>query len=578
MVGPIVPSDGLDWNLGLGTDPQNRHIRSILLFTIGYFANILTIGNLCLRVPKLQIADETASMNSGFTSITMSQNCPIHEGSPAGSTETDAEELCISAIDSDDGLVDSTQKLIDEVNQLLGTGGTSTAGAKVDDDAKKVASESEKLKGFLGTLECHRESESDAEAKSDEAEISESMPYMKLGSEDSVCEEPVAQDSSDAVDDDTESGFDIGALKCAFDDNVMDTESSENSMSTELSFMPNDAIREEIAIEVAEAKEKDAAAEDHVDESIAKESSSAMDSVSEASDSEDPAVDNYLDEFKREFEDDSADDLASTEETREEPIKPVTPASTDEEREISVENWLGENVGASEDSPSDQVEKVASENENVSRVQVEDPLAEQSSVNNVESTLQTIESSVDEASALEATPSIRPTSSVDIVEDRVSELETFMSSRLRQLEDVIGGMFRSIDARLDELSSVGVPATEMKGRPEEQICIEKSVDTADSDAGGDEGLAEAPVEITKIDALRAQLTSKLREAEIELSINRAKLSQQRASIEQMQADLERRETAIEAKLEQVKKNGGSASGAEKKRGIMDRWKRHLGDS
>ena len=89
----------------------------------------------------------------------------------------------------------------------------------------------------------------------------------------------------------------------------------------------------------------------------------------------------------------------------------------------------------------------------------------------------------------------------------------------------------------------------------------------------------APVaEPTTVDGLKEQLTAKLREAEIEMSINRAKLSQQRASLEQMQADLERREADLEAKLAQAKTSKPVPAHNEKKRGMMDRWKRHLGEN
>ncbi|MFK7767662.1 MAG: hypothetical protein AB8B55_10615 [Mariniblastus sp.] len=72
----------------------------------------------------------------------------------------------------------------------------------------------------------------------------------------------------------------------------------------------------------------------------------------------------------------------------------------------------------------------------------------------------------------------------------------------------------------------------------------------------------------KIEQLKQDLTSKLRDAEVELSINRAKLSQFKAKLEEKQVELDRQASAIEAKLAQSKQ-------ADEKKGILWRLTRHL---
>ena len=77
------------------------------------------------------------------------------------------------------------------------------------------------------------------------------------------------------------------------------------------------------------------------------------------------------------------------------------------------------------------------------------------------------------------------------------------------------------------------------------------------------------VQAEGIDELRAQLTEKLREAEVELSINRAKLDQRKAELERRQTELERREKSFESKYDNV-------NGTPQKKGVLDRLTRHLG--
>jgi len=72
-----------------------------------------------------------------------------------------------------------------------------------------------------------------------------------------------------------------------------------------------------------------------------------------------------------------------------------------------------------------------------------------------------------------------------------------------------------------------------------------------------------------IDALKSELNEKLREAEIELSIGRAKISQQQAEIASRQVELERRSEALESKL------AAFPDGPARKTGFLDRLTRHL---
>ena len=71
--------------------------------------------------------------------------------------------------------------------------------------------------------------------------------------------------------------------------------------------------------------------------------------------------------------------------------------------------------------------------------------------------------------------------------------------------------------------------------------------------------------------MRAQLTAKLREAELELSINRAKLDQQNAKLERQQSELERREKSLASKYASVGQDGEP-----QQMGVLDRLTRHLG--
>ncbi|MDE0938094.1 MAG: hypothetical protein OSA89_19470 [Mariniblastus sp.] len=80
---------------------------------------------------------------------------------------------------------------------------------------------------------------------------------------------------------------------------------------------------------------------------------------------------------------------------------------------------------------------------------------------------------------------------------------------------------------------------------------------------------QQPLDTHDIDALKSELNEKLREAEIELSIGRAKISQQQAEIASRHVDLERRNEALESKL------AACPAGPSRKMGFLDRLTRHL---
>ena len=114
----------------------------------------------------------------------------------------------------------------------------------------------------------------------------------------------------------------------------------------------------------------------------------------------------------------------------------------------------------------------------------------------------------------------------------------------------------------NEIKDLDVPVFADASEDEEElneIPETNLVDTLDSlDETQSEMIAE----------LKADLTSKLREAEIELSINRAKLSQLRASLDAKQVEIDRRESRLRQKYIEMES-------ARNKTGFFDRWSRHL---
>jgi hypothetical protein len=99
------------------------------------------------------------------------------------------------------------------------------------------------------------------------------------------------------------------------------------------------------------------------------------------------------------------------------------------------------------------------------------------------------------------------------------------------------------------------------GQAEDQAleALQSSIQTLDK--------IQAEFSSQEIEQLKEQLTAKLREAEIELSINRAKLSKEWAALEQKLAEVAQREAALKSKYCEVESSTNN--------GLLDRISRHL---
>ena len=109
----------------------------------------------------------------------------------------------------------------------------------------------------------------------------------------------------------------------------------------------------------------------------------------------------------------------------------------------------------------------------------------------------------------------------------------------------------------------------------------QSLDDASTEADSEKAVAQqsndsneqaTATDSAEIEKLKAELNSKLREVEVELSINRARLSQERAEFERNQADLDRRASKLDARLAAMNSDGDDDSDGD----LMSRFKRHLG--
>ncbi|MDG1875303.1 MAG: hypothetical protein P8J27_15420 [Mariniblastus sp.] len=74
----------------------------------------------------------------------------------------------------------------------------------------------------------------------------------------------------------------------------------------------------------------------------------------------------------------------------------------------------------------------------------------------------------------------------------------------------------------------------------------------------------------RIGQLKGELTSKLRDAEVELSIQRAKLSQLNAELDQKKTELDQREAQLAGKYDEYSKANAASSSS-----LLERLKRHL---
>lgn len=222
----------------------------------------------------------------------------------------------------------------------------------------------------------------------------------------------------------------------------------------------------------------------------------------------------------------------------------------DEPAELSVESWMAKNIGTSSDSESEEAEaeevvaeETSSEEESLDDTENE-PVAESSQEDSTEVDAE-IEAEVEAEVAAETSVYHTPTEGLS---EESALLEAAFGKKLQQLETTIGNMFASLSSQIETFSGVAGEPVEISA-PAPAV-VANSADQADSSSCGSE----------------TELQEKLRKAEIELSISRAKVSQERAQLEQLQADLERREAAL----------GSKKAGSKKSGGLMDRWKKHMG--
>ncbi|QEG21160.1 prolipoprotein diacylglyceryl transferase [Mariniblastus fucicola] len=451
-----------------------------------------------------------------------------------------------------------------------------------------------------------------------------------------IGDEPTEHSANSSIDPEPESeqgsGFDLAALESVFEDQITDSSDAEPTVAEPT--VAEETVAEETAIAepAAEALPSESFEENSVEESATEmiaaeqtatgldlepgspeepsepdaldaESSavqsdeSSADPVSESTDEADEKnlTQKYLEELRSAFD----DDLPESSEPESSEPKSSEPESTesettvservdglpenDEPEEISVESWLASNVNevSSLESPANANPETDAALETDSGVvtalqmPAESPVETQRNPAPIQETIP--------QSNLETQPTLlyedSDTETLDdsqLSDERLIALEASFAKRLRNLENRLGGMFSSLSNQIEQLAHGGAAVSPQAGAAVANVNPAAHQDQVSDPGKLEQGPVEqaAPAGGEKIEVLKEQLTSKLREAEIELSINRAKLSQQRASIEQMQADLERREAALAAKLEQSKK---SITAAEKKTGLMDRWKRHLGE-
>lgn len=143
--------------------------------------------------------------------------------------------------------------------------------------------------------------------------------------------------------------------------------------------------------------------------------------------------------------------------------------------------------------------------------------------------------------------------------------ESNWDSRKRQMLSQFGLSSDEIDQMVPtKVSQTASPANTnvsalCKAEDQALEALHSSIETLDK--------IESGFSSTEIEELKEQLTAKLREAEIELSINRAKLSKGWAALEQKTAEVAQREAALKSKYHDLDANN--------KKGLLDRITRHL---
>ena len=265
----------------------------------------------------------------------------------------------------------------------------------------------------------------------------------------------------------------------------------------------------------------------------------------------------YLAEFRDSIEDDLALPEAATPASDPAPEpppqapqanRPVETSTATDAAELSVESWMAKNFGNSEEDAEDGTAETDST-----------PQESAAAMNQTEPV-------IDESDSDGAAPPFAPeevasnAAEATVIFESHPQLEALVGKRIHDLEVRIGQMFHSLSAQIESFSGVAAGPVEIEVPHVEATLV-----------GDDE--AVAPSELLDDDAT-VELQQRLRKTEIALSISSAKISQERARLEQMQADLERREARIESRLKNS--SGGNGSNEDKKSGLMDRWKRHLG--
>lgn len=508
-----------------------------------------------------------------------------------------SEELRSSNVEQNDaGLADRTQQLIDEVNQLLGTDQPSPESPSQETKAEtnsveiennNLGNAAETLRNFLDSLGSTESDQSEPQVESIPAatQIHEIVETANETVKPGQVEEKIAEPGPATEIDESASleSQENGAFK-----SVLEERADAQNQLVEETLVETGTLQQEVQAEPEVVVQPAAIAEPAVEAvseleaafDIAEESNEAVD-ANDVRTQEDvtheDVTQKYLDEIKSAF--DATNEAEPSE--RHDNVVETVESVEDDSAAPSVESWLAANVK----------ETVAEEAEDESGpTESESTEAETTEPADVANMVDVNEDTNDEPAPSSAVfaPTLVFDSEINDTDEIKSSgdenfdrLEASINKRLRKLEERIGGMFSSITDQIDRLVESGIPSPNAVAQNVRQgVASENAGDSgenvgSESDAGLESADSVQPkADSDKIDALKEQLTSKLREAEIELSINRAKLSQQRASIEQMQADLERREAAVEAKLEQAKK---SAASGKRNGGIMDRWKRHLGD-
>ena len=251
----------------------------------------------------------------------------------------------------------------------------------------------------------------------------------------------------------------------------------------------------------------------------------------------------------------------------------------------SVESWLAANIGQTAAVEAVVEEAVTAEND----VVAEEPVTVEDSVSDFETPTSAYaaedvadvdvpdvdgsvveEEVVSDSDAVSEVPLMK-TESTETCDFQNDGLEggSLDQTELARFQASVESRFDGLESRIVEMFALLKGQIAQSGIALPQVDSVVADELESNDGESDSPTSETNGEDDTVDSLKEQLKAKLREAEMELSINRAKVSQEKAAIERMQADLESREATVEAKLQQIKSGD--------KKGLMDRWKRHMGE-